>query len=212
VSRGPEPKEGEDDTRRFELMPKIHIDGLLEIRPPRGGEILFSKVRDVIYLLTKLGMNIQWVTFDSFQSTDSKQILSQAGYKTGEQSLDTDTQGYEMLKAAFYDGRLDTPEHAKCQRELLRLERDEKKDKVDHRPRESKDVADALAGVVYGLTRRMEIWHRWKIPVREIPQSIVQARKDAREEPEVVRPGTSVVRRGRHIISGKRIKRDGRPR
>ena len=214
VRRGPTPIPKEDgtpgkDERPVEMLPRIHIDGLLEIRPPRGGEISFAKIRDIIYLLTKLGLNIQWITFDSFQSTDSKQILNQRGYKTGDASLDKDTYGYEMLKTAFYDGRLDAPPHVKCLRELLRLERDEKKDKVDHRANESKDVADALAGVVYGLTRRMEIWHRFKIPVRDIPQSITQARQDAREEPPPERQG-KVLKPGHRQGAFNRVKRDGR--
>ena len=213
VRRGPAPKIGEDgkpgkDERPVEMLPRIHIDGLLEIRPPRGGEISFAKIRDIIYLLTKLGLNIQWITFDSFQSTDSKQILNQRGYKTGDASLDKDTAGYEMLKTAFYDGRLDLPPHVKCLRELLRLERDEKKDKVDHRAAESKDVADALAGVVYGLTRRMEIWHRFKIPVREIPHSISQ-RGDAREEAPKEKWG-KVLKPGHRHGAFNRVKRDGR--
>ncbi len=217
VTRGPEPKLNADgtpgkDERHFEVMPKIHIDGLLEIRPPRGGEISFSKIRDIIYLLTKLGLNVQWVTFDSFQSTDSRQILSQQGYQSGTQSLDKDTQGYEMLKTAFYDGRLDAPPHVKCLREMLRLERDEKKDKIDHRVSESKDVADALAGVVYGLTRRTEIWHRWKIPMRDIPQSIVQARKDVREEPPREPKPRGLVRKGKREAPFRRVARDGRKR
>lgn len=216
VRRGRAPKVNEDgtpgkDERPVEMLPRIHIDGLLEIRPPRGGEISFAKIRDIIYLLTKLGLNVQWITFDSFQSTDSKQILNQRGYKTGDASLDKDTAGYEMLKTAFYDGRLDAPPHVKCLRELLRLERDEKKDKIDHRANESKDVADALAGVVYGLTRRMEIWHRFKIPVREIPQSISQSRRDAREEAPPERRG-KVLKPGHRAGAFNRVKRDGRDR
>lgn len=215
VTRGPAPLPNEDgtpakDERAYEVLPRIHIDGLLEIRPPRGGEISYSKIRDIIYLLTKLGLNVQWVTFDSFQSTDSKQILNQRGYQTGEQSLDKDTFGYEMMKTAFYDGRIDCPPHVKCLREILRLERDEKKDKVDHRVNESKDVADSLAGVVYGLTRRMEIWHRWKIPIREIPQSIAQARKDVREEPQPEGRQPALVRKGKKMAPFGRVRRDGR--
>lgn len=186
VPRGPAPKEGDKEKQLFEVLPEIHIDALLEIRPPRGGEILFSKIRDIIYLLTKMGLNIQWVTFDSWQSTDSRQILAQKGYSTATVSLDKDTQGYETTKTALYDGRVDAPQHLKCLKELLRLERDEKKDKIDHRPKESKDVSDALAGVVWGLTRRLEVWHRWKVPVRDIPRSITHTPKEVEAAREVV--------------------------
>ena len=36
----------------------------------------------------------------------------------------------------------------------------------------SKDVADALAGVVYGLTMRREIWGLFSIPVISVPPSL----------------------------------------
>jgi hypothetical protein len=36
---------------------------------------------------------------------------------------------------------------------------DYKKGKVDHPPHGSKDIADALAGVVYGLTMRRDVWN-----------------------------------------------------
>ena len=218
VPRGPEPKDGEDERgQAYESLPQIHIDGMLEIRPPRGGEILFSKIRDIIYLLTKMGLNIQWVTFDSFQSTDARQILAQKGYSTSTVSLDKDTHGYEVAKTAFYDGRVDAPQHKKCLKELLRLERDEKKDKIDHRPKESKDVADSLAGVIWGLTRRMEIWHRWKVPVRDIPKSIshtARAVEAAKEEPtETPEPTTAEGRersegfKARHERAARRRRR-----
>ncbi len=197
VARGPAPKEDEEggtkEDQIFEMMPQIHVDALLEIRPPRGGEILFEKIRDIIYLLTKLGLNIQWVTFDSFQSTDARQILAQKGYATDTVSLDKDTQGYEVTKTAFYDGRIDAPAHAKCLKEILRLERDEKKDKIDHRPKESKDVADGLAGIVWGLTRRLEIWHRWKVPIRDIPKAVASTTRqveETREEPPADDPNS----------------------
>lgn len=50
-----------------EFLPIIHIDALLEIAPPKGGEILLYKVRDVIHAVRKLGVNVMWGTFDQFQ-------------------------------------------------------------------------------------------------------------------------------------------------
>ena len=210
VPRGPTPKEGEEEEQIFEMMPSIHIDALLEIRPPRGGEILFAKIRDIIYLLTKKGLNIQWVTFDSWQSTDARQILAQKGYATDTVSLDKDTQGYEVTKTAFYDGRIDAPAHAKCLKELLRLERDEKKDKIDHRPKESKDVSDGLAGVVWGLTRRLEIWHRWKVAIRDMPKAVSQSTRQVEEAKE--EPPTESTGRERSEAFKKRHEQNSRKR
>ena len=59
------------------------------------------------------------------------------------------------------------PDHNKAQRELIELERDAKTGKVDHPPRGSKDLADAIAGVVYGLTMRRENWTRYRISPQE---------------------------------------------
>jgi hypothetical protein len=39
----------------------------------------------------------------------------------------------------------------------------------------SKDVSDALAGVVYGLTMRRELWALHGVPAMTMPQSIKQS-------------------------------------
>lgn len=155
-----------------ELLPEIWIDALLEINPPKGGEIKLFKVRDVIHALRKLGLNIQWGTFDQFQSRDSMQLLKQAGLAIGYQSVDINTGPYEFTKNAMYDGRLSLPQHAKCAFELASLEKDIRKGKIDHPPGGSKDVADALAGVVYGCTMRREMWALHGVSSVTLPSSI----------------------------------------
>ena len=117
-------------------------------------------------------MNIKWVSFDGFQSADSIQILRQKGFVCGIRSMDRDTRAYEITKAALYDGRVRIPEHPKLLKELLSLEQDVKKCKIDHNVRGSKDISDALAGVVHGLTTRREIWFSHGISSRAIPSSI----------------------------------------
>jgi len=155
-----------------ETLPKIHIDALLEVRPPRGGEIKFYKIRSLLYKLREYGLNLKWMTADTYQSKDSMQILRQKGFITGEQSLDTSTVPYDILKTALYDGRISAPRHDKCARELAQLERDTKRGKIDHPMLGSKDVADSLAGVVFGLTMRREIWSQFGIDLVHIPESI----------------------------------------
>jgi hypothetical protein len=118
-----------------EMLPIIHIDALLEVRPPKGGEIKLGKVRDIIHALRKIGMNVRWGTFDQFQSRDSMQLLKQSGLAIGYQSIDINTMPYDFVKNALYDGRLrPCPEHPVCQMELAALEKDTKKGKIDHPP------------------------------------------------------------------------------
>ncbi len=117
-----------------ELLPNIHIDALLEIRPPKGREIKLNKVRDIIHAMRNLGINVRWGTFDQFQSRDSMQLLKQAGLAIGYQSVDINTTPYDFVKNALYDGRLSMPAHNRCALELASLEKNVKKNKVDHPP------------------------------------------------------------------------------
>lgn len=171
-----------------ELLPTIHIDALLEISPPKGGEIKLYKVRDIIHALRKIGLNILWGTFDQFQSRDSMQLLKQAGLAIGYQSVDATTAPYDFVKNALYDGRLSLPMHAKCSLELASLERNVKKNKIDHPPGGSKDVADALAGVVFGCTMRREMWALHGVSAVVLPKQI----KDAMEKEKKGKLSTQV--------------------
>ena len=159
----------------LEMLPIIHIDALLEIAPPKGREIKLFKVRDILHTLRQLGLNIRWGTFDQFQSRDSMQLLKQAGLSVGYQSVDVNAAPYDFVKNALYDGRLSLPLHHKCAIELASLEKNVRKNKVDHPPGGSKDVADALAGVVYGLTMRRELWALHGVSAISLPQTIKDA-------------------------------------
>lgn len=155
-----------------ELLPHITFDFMLRVIPPKGGEINYQKIRDLIYKLKDEGLNIKWISCDSFQSTDMIQLLRRKGYTTGLLSIDRNIEPYSFLKTAFYQGRIACPAHPFVQKELARLEIDQKKFKVDHPEDGSKDVADAMAGTVFGLTMRREVWARYNISPFEIPDSI----------------------------------------
>lgn len=100
------------------------------------------------------------------------QLLRQAGYMVGQQSVDITTAPYDFVKNAIYDGRLSLPTHPKLGLELASLEKDTRKNKIDHPPHSSKDISDALAGVVYGLTMRREVWNMHGVPLGAIPNSV----------------------------------------
>lgn len=162
-----------------ERAPVVQIDLALEIKPPLGGEIEFSRIRNILYKLRELGLPIKWVSLDSYQSRDSLQILRQQGFTCGMLSMDTSIEPYMMLKQALYDGRVWMPQHERLQRELLALEMDYRKGKVDHNALNSKDISDALAGVTYGLSTQRQVWSMHGVPLSETYKSNVVKYKEA---------------------------------
>ena len=79
------------------------------------------------------------------------------------------------------------PRHDKALSEMVRLERDPQSGLIDHPPNFSKDCADAMAGVVYGLTYRREIWTRHRVPINQTLITLVQAMEDKEKKLEAVR-------------------------
>lgn len=143
-----------------ERKPLIEIEFVLEVVPPKTGEINYSKIRALLYKLRDAGMNLRFVSFDGYQSADSRQILAKQGFTTGIVSMDRNTEPYEYLRDALYDRRVSLPRHDKLQEELLGLELNTRRQKVDHPGQGrcgSKDLADCVAGVVYQLSRHRAI-------------------------------------------------------
>jgi hypothetical protein len=87
--------------------------------------------------------------------------------------MDTTILPYQVLKNAFYDERVLLPEHALAKKEILQLEHNSARNKIDHPMTGSKDCSDAIAGVVYGLSTQRAIWARHKIPLYMVPRSLV---------------------------------------
>lgn len=121
-------------TPTMEKLPIVEVDLVLEIRPPHKAEIDFGKIRALLYKLREHGLPLKWVSLDNFQSRDMMQTLRQTGFAVGYQSMDTTQEPYKLLKQSLYDGRMVLPKHPKLLKELLQLERDTKKNKIDHPP------------------------------------------------------------------------------
>jgi hypothetical protein len=135
--------------KKFETRPIIRLDLALEIVAPPRGETRIASVRELLYQLRDLGLQFQLVTYDSFASEESIQILKAEGFNADNLSVDTDAAPYEALKEAIYDGRLLCCEHPKLALELATVRKDEKTGKVDHPPHGQKDICDAVAGAVW---------------------------------------------------------------
>ena len=70
-------------------------------------EIQLRNIRKRIYRLREIGYNIYLVSFDSWQSADSIQILKDSGIKAELLSIDRNPEAYYNLKAAILEKRID---------------------------------------------------------------------------------------------------------
>jgi hypothetical protein len=141
-----------------ESLPEIILDFTMQIAAPPDGEINFQQVRRLIYELRDHGFYIAMITMDGWNTIDMRQTLSAEGFATEITSLDITTEGYDYFKSALYQKRVIAAENPELRRELMKLEFNAVKKKVDHpkidegRPG-SKDVADSAAGVVWCLSK-----------------------------------------------------------
>ena len=95
------------------------------------------------------------VSQDSFQSRDSLQTMHNNGFNTKLLSVDRTYDPYNSLKNAINEGRIVSPHIGILEKELLDLEDDRKRNKVDHPNTAggSKDVSDTIAACVYNATQ-----------------------------------------------------------
>lgn len=146
-----------------ELAPMIEFDLILRIMPPPGDEIDIATVRSIIYQYADHGFNIRFVSCDQYQSADTLQQMRKRGIEAEVISMDRTPEPYEVTRACIYEGRMRAPNHPWALREMTQLQRVPRPNggyKIDHpavgndgKPG-SKDVSDAIAGVVYNLTQR----------------------------------------------------------
>lgn len=143
------------DESEGEKKPKVVIDYIKRITASPGGEIKFSDVRSLIYDLQGRNFRIKKVTFDGFQSADSIQILKTKGIDAEVLSVDRTLSPYDTMKEMLHSNRLILCKFDYLYEEYKRLELVKGK-KVDHPPKGSKDLTDAVAGVCYNIAKYSE--------------------------------------------------------
>lgn len=152
----------EDNQIIREVAPVVAYDFILRIVPPGGGEeIDFSAIRQLISTVkTKTNLPIKSVSYDGFNSVDSRQILRKQGFSTDYLSVEP-IEPWEGFRDALYDGRLLMCNHNFLAGELADVMRvpHGTKEKVDHPPGNgTKDVADSAVGVYKFLMSRRSSW------------------------------------------------------
>lgn len=148
-----------DGSAYVTTAPIITIDLMLQVKAPVGSEIDISKIRAFPAALTQYGYSIHKISFDGWQSADAIQILKKEGYSVSLLSVDRTDEAYTYLRQSHMEDRIRLYYFEPYLNEIINLIWYRDKKKVDHPDkmttasgamvRGSKDVTDAVAGVVY---------------------------------------------------------------
>lgn len=138
-----------DGTWYDDQCPTILMDFMLEISPPYQSEIDISRIRGFIQSLRDMGMPIARISYDGWQSSESRQIMIKLGFDCVTLSVDRTPDPYLALRQALIETRIRYYAYQKFFDEASALERDMETGKVDHPPGKSKDVSDCAAAVCF---------------------------------------------------------------
>jgi hypothetical protein len=112
-------------------------------------EIQIAWFRHLIGYLLGQGFDIARVSFDSYQSADTQQVLRSQGIEVKEVSTDRTTKAWDTLRDVINDGRLEAYRRSRIVGELLGLRR-LPGGNIRAASSGSKDEADAVACAVMG--------------------------------------------------------------
>lgn len=136
-----------------EVLPRYAVDLAVSIQPNPIQQLDIALVRQwITQLVAFWKINVINVSYDGFQSKESMSMLRKAGIRSSQLSVDRGTEAYEVLRDAIYDGRVLMYDNDLLRQELVTLEYYAEKKKVDHPPKGSKDIADAVAGAIYAAS------------------------------------------------------------
>ncbi len=140
------------------VKPIFAVEAAISIKPNPNTELIFSDLRGwLLEIIDQHGIDIYSITMDGYQSADTMQIFRRRGIKTWEVSVDRTPEPYEYFRECLYEGRVAMVDSATLVRELIELERNMETGSIDHPPRGSKDVADAVCGAIYAASRSRQI-------------------------------------------------------
>jgi hypothetical protein len=143
-----------------ETLPIATVELACTIQPDHNDSIDIGEVRAWVRMLYKMyGYPIKGVSYDGWNSLESRQQWKKQGMPTAQVSVDRNSVQYKQFRDALYDGRIRLLNNPVLIEELIELEYDEKRDKIDHPPRGSKDLSDAVCGAYHVLLTRTTTWN-----------------------------------------------------
>ena len=135
---------------------KIHIDCILRIVAPDGGNVDHAEVRALVYRFQQHGVPIRGVSMDQYMAPPNLQLFKRKGLRTEE----IGERRFKLKPAlttrqALYENRVEAPLSELLEKELKGLEIDDTGRKIRAAMKGTKDLADALIGVVYYISENM---------------------------------------------------------
>lgn len=150
---------GKDDVPMKELLPVAVVELACSITPDANNEIDVAEVRAFVkHLRYRYGYPIRGVSYDGVDSRESIQQWRKDGMRANMISVDRSSTPYKQFRDAMYDTRILLPDDNEVLSEILDLEYDEDKDKVDHSVTGSKDISDAICGAYTNMLERKSTW------------------------------------------------------
>lgn len=137
------------DDKYHDLLPVVKIDAVRWWKPSKTQPMDYREVTNYIMDLKKRGFDIRLVTFDRWQSHDTRNYLEARGMKTD--NLSVANQHYDDFLTVMYDDRLVGPRIQELVDELRQLRYI--KDKVDHPRTGFKDLSDAVCGSIWNAVQ-----------------------------------------------------------
>jgi hypothetical protein len=162
--------ERKDPTGRIyqENLPYIVVEFVLRISPVQGEEVKFWQVREKLFDFIKHGIPIKYAVLDHWQSDDFAQLLKDQGIDA--KQVKTDIKSYETFKSAVYEGRFKCYNYKPLYDEMMLLEYDAAKQKVEVAKDEMPsnlhhDVADSVCLLVNRLSGDFRVSDYDPVPV-----------------------------------------------
>lgn len=144
---------------QVEDLPKARVEMACTITPDANNEIDIAEVRSFVRMLkTKYGYPIRGVSYDGFDSRESIQQWRKDGMPAREISVDRTSAPYKQFRDAMYDVRIALLDDDELVTEIVELEYDVNKDKVDHSVVGKKDLSDAVCAAYHNLLERRSTW------------------------------------------------------
>lgn len=153
----------------------FYCDWVLYIKSKPGQEIPLFKFREFMYWLREIRYPVYIITTDQFQSTDTRQLLTRAGFLTGYVSVDRTRDPYITLRNEIYRKRVVLPKCERLRGELVNLVDDGKK--IDHPIEGSKDGSDGVAGAYWSASnaeRTVKPYTQLNVPGGDDPKSFIE--------------------------------------